>query len=241
MCQRQARTPSPWLWSRSHNPAGRHLATLAARVQPTSHPHPGPDPPQNICLPTPDCAFRGFSCPESAVVLALGSLCWDSVHPHPQPVKPPWGDDHCCGVQPAASGWGLPACFPRVPLVLLAMRVSNAAPVQSTESCPEGFMLILYLQHLPNDSHSCNCHPSCKISLLLHDLPYSLSYLDLLASESSLQSLWHWKQHTKCQVFLLLFPDLLTATPPPRHLQELVPSYCIDLHCEISTEENPTC
>lgn len=44
-----------WLCSWSHTPAGRLLATFAARVQPTSHPHPGPEPLQHICLPAPGC------------------------------------------------------------------------------------------------------------------------------------------------------------------------------------------
>ena len=48
-------------------------------------------------------------------------------------------------------------------LSTLALRFSDAAPVQTPESLPEGFMLVLHLQDLPDDCHSCDCLLPCKI------------------------------------------------------------------------------
>lgn len=209
MCREQAGTPPGgrysrsvclWPYSWSHSPADRHLATLAARPQPPPHAYPGPEPLQHI-LSQPGCPHPGPVLPRARYSTAHAGFVPISIS---SLSKPPRGRRALWEHPPAAG----------VPLLPSALGFSDAAPAQTSDSLPEGFMPLSHSQDLPSDCHPVTVtHPagfySSRVTCNI--------FLPRFATNSPLTK--PLTLGTAHQVPNLALPDILTATPPPRHAQ----------------------
>lgn len=131
----------PWLQPWSHSPASRCLATppqessqLLAPTLVQSLYSTSDFPPLTVHL-------QGLLLPRACCGMAFG-----------QPVVG-FCPSPSLACQSLLEGWHAVCCL-RVSVVPLALRFRDAAPVEITETLQEGFVLVLHLQHLPDDSHS---------------------------------------------------------------------------------------